>query len=77
MPSERCACVGWETLMFTNITGISKLCCSVLYSTRDLCRDVNIVCVSWLALKEVTLIFLERMKVVNSLYCMIYYQYLM
>jgi len=29
--------------MFTNVTGISKLCCSVLSSTRDLRRDVNIV----------------------------------
>jgi len=31
--------------MFTNITGISKLCRSVLSSTRDLRRVVNVVCV--------------------------------
>jgi len=61
--------------MFTNITVISKLCCSVLSFTRDLRRNVNIVCV--MVSPEISHINIFRMKMVNSLYCMIYYRYLM
>lgn len=68
----------WDGKRWCSLTLLELGSCgSQSFLSPVICVGMSTLCMSWLALKEVTLIFLEWMEVVNSLYCMIYYQYLM
>lgn len=67
----------WDGKLWCSLTLLELVSCAdQSFLPPMICIGISTLCVSWLALKEDTLIFLEWMKVVNSLYCMIYCQHL-